>query len=193
MLLVSTAYTMTTTSIAQGTNYYLNALTTTSPNERTLILTTNNWTGSLINNTIDISKIKTAHIDSSNTLSTLIKRDGTTCGFYAKQVQLITGNWETDIPSLIIGQHNGVNEGVIQMWGNATTSLLMEARTAGVLQLYQKVNTVSTLIADINPTISSFNINVNITSGHTYTVNNAAYLTPKTTNDLTEGTTNTYY
>jgi hypothetical protein len=79
------------------------------------------------------------------------------------------------------------------MWGNATTSLLMEARTAGVLQLYQKVNTVSTLIADINPTISSFNINVNITSGHTYTVNNAAYLTPKTTNDLTEGTTNTYY
>ncbi len=83
-----------------------NALTTTSPNEITLTLTTNNLAGSLINNTIDISKIKTAQIDSSNTLSTLIKRDGTTGGFYAGKVQLITGNWETDIPSLILGQKN---------------------------------------------------------------------------------------
>ena len=193
MLLGSTAYTMTTTNITQGTNYYLNALTTTSPNEITLTLTSNNLTGSLINNTIDISKIKTAQIDSANTLSTLIKRDGATGGFYAGQVQLITGNWETDIPSLILGQNNGVNEGVVQMWGNATTSILMEASTAGALQLYQKVNTVSTLIADINPTVSSFNTNVNITSGHTYTIDNAEYLTTKTTNDLIEGTTNKYY
>ena len=193
MLLGSTAYTMTTTNIAQGTNYYLNALTTTSPNEITLTLTSNNLTGSLINSTIDISKIKTAQIDSANTLSTLIKRDGTTGGFYAGQVQLITGNWETDIPSLILGQNNGINEGVIQMWGNATTSILMEASTAGALQLYQKVNTVSTLIADINPTVASFNANVNITSGHTYTINNAEYLTTKTTNDLIQGTTNKYY
>ncbi len=65
------------------------------------------------------------------------------------------------------------------MWGNATTSILLEASTAGALQLYQKVNTVSTLIADINPTVSSFNTNVNITSGHKYTVNNAEYLTAK--------------
>ena len=49
----------------------------------------------------------------------------------------------------------------------------MEASTAGALQLYQKVNTVSTLIADINPMVSSFNSNVNITTGHTYTINNA--------------------
>ena len=79
------------------------------------------------------------------------------------------------------------------MWGTATTSVLMEAITVGALQLYQKVNTVPTLIADINPTVSSFNTNVNITSGHTYTINNAEYLTTKTTNDLTEGTTNKYY
>ncbi len=63
----------------------------------------------------------------------------------------------------------------------------------GALKLYQKVNTVSTLIADINPTVPSFNINVNITSGHTYTINNAEYLTTKTTNDLTEGTSHKYY
>ena len=194
MSLGATAYTLTTSNITQGTNYYLNALTTTSPNEITLTLTSNNLTGSLIDNTIDISKIKTAQIDSANTLSTLIKIDGTTGGFYAGQVQLLTGNWETDIPSLILGQNNGINEGVIQMWGNATTSILMEASTAGALQLYQKVNNnVTTLIFDLNPTVSSFNSNVNITSGHTYTIDNAEYLTTKTTNDLIEGTTNKYY
>ena len=58
MSLGSTAYTMNTSIIPQGTNYYLNALTTTSPNEITLTLSSNNLTGSLINNTIDISKIK---------------------------------------------------------------------------------------------------------------------------------------
>ena len=84
----------------------MNALTTTSPNEITLTLSSNNLTGSLINNTIDISKIKTAQIDSANTLSTLIKRDGTTGGFNAGLVQLLTGHWETDIPSLILGQNN---------------------------------------------------------------------------------------
>ena len=66
MSLGATAYTLNTSNIAQGTNYYLNALTTTSPNEITLTLTSNNLTGSLMNNTIDISKIKTAQIDSSN-------------------------------------------------------------------------------------------------------------------------------
>ena len=151
------SYTLTTSNIAQGTNYYLNALTTTSPNEITLTLTSNNLTGSLIDNTIDISKIKTAQIDSSNTLSTLIKRDGTTGGFNAGLVQLLTGNWQTDTPSLILGQNNGTNQGVIQMWGTATTSVLMEASTVGALQLYQKVNTVAPLIVDFNPLASSFN------------------------------------
>ena len=108
-------------------------------------------------------------------------------------MQLLTGNWQTDTPSLILGQNNGTNQGVIEMWGNTTTSVLMEASTVGALQLYQKVNTVSTLIVDFNPMVSRFNSNVSITSGHTYTINNAEYLTTKTTNDLIEGTTNKYY
>ena len=41
MSLGSTAYTLTTTNITQGTNYYLNALTTTSPNEIILTLSSN--------------------------------------------------------------------------------------------------------------------------------------------------------
>ena len=64
MSLGATAYTFTTSNIAQGTNFYLNALPTTSPNEITLTLISNNLTGSLLDNTIDISKIKTAQIDS---------------------------------------------------------------------------------------------------------------------------------
>ncbi len=79
------------------------------------------------------------------------------------------------------------------MWGNATTAILMEASTAGALQLYQKINLTTSLIADINPTVASFNTNVNLTTGHTYRINDVEYPTTKTTNDLTEGTTNKYY
>ena len=75
MSLGSTAYTLTTTNITQGTNYYLNALTTTSPNEITLTLSKNNLNGSLINNTIDITKLKTAQISTLSTSNTLVQRD----------------------------------------------------------------------------------------------------------------------
>ena len=64
-------------------------------------------------------------------------------GFVAGQVQLMYGDWNTDIPYLILGQNNGKNLGVIQMWNNAETSILIEATTAGASQLYHKVNTVS--------------------------------------------------
>ena len=47
--------TLNTSIIPQGTNYFFNALTTTSPNEITLTLATNILNGRLIDNTIDIS------------------------------------------------------------------------------------------------------------------------------------------
>ena len=71
----STAYTLTTTNITQRTNYYLNALTTTTPNEITLKLSANNLSGSFINNTIDISKLKTSQISTTATANSLVQRD----------------------------------------------------------------------------------------------------------------------
>jgi hypothetical protein len=141
---------------------------------------------------ITLAKISSSAYSTSSTSNTLVARDASG-GFNAGQVQLMNGDWNTDIPSLILGQNNGLNEGVIQMWNNATTSILFEASTAGALQLYQKVNTVPTMIADISPTSSNFYTDVNLSSGHTYKVNNAEYMTTKNTNDLSEGTTNKYY
>ena len=88
MSLGSTAYTLTTTNITQGTNYYLNALTTTSPNEITLTLSSNNLTGSLIDNTIDITKLKSAQISTNATINTLVKRDASTGGLTLEKFNL---------------------------------------------------------------------------------------------------------
>ena len=60
----------------QGTtNKYLNALTTTSPNEITLTLSSHILNGSLINNIIDISKLKTSYISTRATANSLVQRD----------------------------------------------------------------------------------------------------------------------
>ena len=80
----------------------------------------------------------------------------------------MSGDWDTDTPSIILGQNNGINEGVIQMCSNATTSILLEASTTGALQLYQKVNTTLSIVADIKPISSTFYSDVNIPSGRTY-------------------------
>ena len=196
--------TKTTDNLTEGTTnkYYSStlaqadakiAISSTDSTEIDFTYTSGNITAILKANTIDISRLKTAQVDTANTLSTLVKRDATTGGFNAGQVQLMSGDWNTDTPSIILGQNNGINEGVIQMWNNATTSILIEASTTGSLQLYQKVGTVPTMVADINPTSSTLFSDVNIPSGRTYKINNAEYLTTKTTNDLTEGTTNKYY
>jgi hypothetical protein len=87
-----------------------------------------------------------------------------TGGFNAGQVQLMNGDWNTDKPSLILGQNNGLIEGVMQMCINATTSILLKASTTGSLKLYQKVGTVSSMVADMNPTASTFYNDVNITA-----------------------------
>ncbi len=85
---------MNTSIIPQATHFYLNALTTTSPNKITLTLTSTSLSASLINNTLDISKVKTVQMDSTNTLSTLVKRDSSTGGFVAGQAQLMyAGVW----------------------------------------------------------------------------------------------------
>ena len=65
----------------------------------------------------NISKISSSAYSTSSTNNTLVARDASG-GFNAGQVQLMNGDWNTDIPSLILGQNNGLNEGVIQMWNN---------------------------------------------------------------------------
>ena len=79
------------------------------------------------------------------------------------------------------------------MWGNATTSILLEASTTGVFQLYQKLNTTLSIVADIKPISSTFYSDVNIPSGRTYKINNDEYLTTKNTNDIIQGTTDKQY
>ena len=45
-----------------------------------------NLSGSLINNTIDITKFKTVQISTNSTINTLAQRDSATGGFNAGQV-----------------------------------------------------------------------------------------------------------
>ena len=68
------------------------AISSTDSTEIDFTYTTGNITAILKDNTIDISRIKTAQIDTANTLSTLVKRYPTTGGFNAGQVQLMSGD-----------------------------------------------------------------------------------------------------
>ena len=105
--------TKTTDNLTEGTTnkYYSStlaqadakiAISSTDSTEIDFTYTSGNITAILKANTIDISRLKTAQVDTASTLSTLVKRDATTGGFNAGQVQLMSGDWDTDTPSIIL-------------------------------------------------------------------------------------------
>jgi hypothetical protein len=66
---------LSTDNLVVGGNKYLNSLTVASPNEITLTYSTPNLSASLLNNTIDLTKLKTSQYNSSNVVSNLVQRD----------------------------------------------------------------------------------------------------------------------
>ena len=49
-------------------------------------------------------------------MNTLVQRDSATGGFNAVLVQFMNGAWLGDYPSIILGQNNGVNQGVMKIF-----------------------------------------------------------------------------
>ena len=68
------------------------------------------------------------------------------------------GLWTTDYPSLVLGTSGTVNQGVLQMWNNATTSFLLEAGSNSNFEIYQKVSGVSTLLHALNDITANYTI-----------------------------------
>lgn len=103
------------------------------------------------------------------------------------QVQCYKGEWVSDTPSIILGTQGTVNQGVIQMWGNTTTSLLLETSSSGDFELYQKVGTTASYLMKFQPTVCNIYADCNLTTGHNYKVNgvNISLLSDLTTTATT--------
>lgn len=88
------------------------------------------------------------------------------------QVQCSKGEWISDTPSIILGTQGTTNQGVIQMWGNANTSILVETSSSGDFELYQKVGSTASYLMKFTPTVCNIYADMNLTSGHVYKINN---------------------
>ena len=110
--------------------------------------------------------------------------DTITCG----KATFNLGAWISDTPTLVLGDF-GSNQGIIQLIGDATKSIFIEATGSGDLEIYQKVSSVLTLLFTITPTIVNVTTDMNLSLGKMYKINNVNI----DTDDITSvGATNKY-
>ena len=109
------------------------------------------------------------------------------------------GAWLGDYPSIILGQNNGVNQGVMKIFSTPSQYSLFEGNssTGGLdLSAYQgtqlNINAYNCTGDCLISSTLNANLSINIPSGQTYKINNNEYLSTKTTDDLIQGTTNKY-
>ena len=60
-------------------------------------------------------------------------------GSFANTLTFSNGLWASDYPSLVLGSAGPTNQGIIQIYRNATQSVLFECSTSGNFEIYQKI------------------------------------------------------
>ena len=195
------------------------AISSTDSTEVDFTYTAGNITASLKDNSIDISRIKTAQIDTANTANTLVKRDATgnfstgtitTTGITNNTTPITNNSTLTQIGAMILGSA-GTNTGSLNFYNSTNTDYLQITTSSistygtGARQLnivaqatniYNALNTGAITVRDgslANIYMYLNSTGINLIPGLTYKINNVEYLATKTTDNLTEGTTNKYY
>ena len=96
------------------------------------------------------------------------------------------GAWLGDYPSIILGQNNGINQGVMKIFSTPSQYLLFEGNsTTGNLDISAYRGTQLNINAYnytgdclISSTLNA-HLGINIPSGQTYKINNNEYLSTK--------------
>jgi len=199
--------TKTTDNLTQGTTdkYYSStqaqtdaktAISATDSTEIDFTYTAGNITASLINNSIDISRIKTSQLSNYSVANSIVQRDGS--GSFSVNA-LSASSINTSFLSL---NYNGVSGTYLKATANYSASplalpnhLYIDTDNNGTLYLNQNVSNATLNVAGTATMSGALTASqgINIPTGQTYKINNVEYLATKTTDNLTQGTTNKYY